>query len=294
MTAGAAQMAKPRTLPLRLAAWCSGPAAIAAAHFLMLELHPTVRMWVFVGLLFFWMKTVVLIERRRAGKPWPPGFIAWLLLWPGMRPVARAASPRLAVALQGLTCIVAGVACMFAARWVWAETGNVWTTAPLIMVGFSLILHYGLFALVIAGWRATGCNARPLFRNPFASRSLNDFWTRRWNLAYVEMCQETLLRAARGRRTDRIVGPTLTSLGVFLFSGLLHEVAISLPVNAGYGLPMLYFALNGGAMLIGRKFTEGGILARAWAAFWVIAPLPLLFHPWFIDGVLLPMVGINT
>jgi hypothetical protein len=64
-------------------------------------------------------------------------------------------------------------------------------------------------------------------------------------------------------------------------------------VNAGYGLPMLYFALNGGAMLIGRKFTEGGILARAWAVFWVIAPLPLLFHPWFIEGVLLPMVGVN-
>jgi alginate O-acetyltransferase complex protein AlgI len=43
------------------------------------------------------------------------------------------------------------------------------------------------------------------------------------------------------RRLGR--GPAL--LGSFLVSGLLHEVAISLPVRAGWGLPKLYFLLQG-------------------------------------------------
>jgi alginate O-acetyltransferase complex protein AlgI len=208
-------------------------------------------------------------------------------------------------ATRGVICITVGAACMLAARLVWTETGSLWATAPLIMIGFSLILHYGLFALVIAGWRKAGCNARPLFRNPLASRSLADFWGHRWNLAYVEMCQETVVRvfktASRENAKARVSANEPIALSrvrgqqvaVFLFSGLLHECAISLPVNAGYGLPTLYFVLNGGAMLVGRKLRDGTIAARAWAAFWVIAPLPLLFHPWFIVGIVLPMVGIN-
>lgn len=60
-------------------------------------------------------------------------------------------------------------------------------------------------------------------------------------------------------------------------------------------LPTPYFALNGGAMLASDAwFREGGIPARLWAAVWVIAPLPLLFHPWFLVGTVLPMVGANS
>lgn len=248
MTVEAVSPARARTLPLRLAAWSIGPAAITGVHFAMLEVHPLARMWALAGVLFFWMKAVVLAERHHAGKPLPRAFVAWLLLWPGMRPVARAASPRLAVALQGLACIAIGTACMFTARLVWAETASLWATAPLIMVGFSLCLHFGLFNLLTAGWRMVGFSAGPLFRNPLASRSLEDFWSRRWNIAYVEMCQETVLRVFRNSDRQsaktpkdnprplafwRFGGKSQFATGaIFVFSGLLHEVAISLPVNA--------------------------------------------------------------
>jgi alginate O-acetyltransferase complex protein AlgI len=292
MNTAAEQLARPRTQALRLAAWLAGPAAIAGVHFALIDVHPIARMWALVIVLFFWMKATVLVERDRAGKQLPRPFAAWLLLWPGMRPVARAASPRQTTIVQGLASVALGTVMALATQAIWVLTTDPWPAAPFALAACSLILHYGLFALLTAAWRAAGFSAGPLFRNPFAARSLADFWGRRWNLAYVEMCQETILRAAKGKGTDRIVGPTLTSFGVFLFSGLLHEVAISLPVNAGYGLPTLYFVLNGGAMLIGRRLREGGMAARAWAAFWVIAPLPLVFHPWFVRGIVLPIAGI--
>ena len=152
-------------------------------------------------------------------------------------------------------------------------------------MGFSLVLHYGLFTLLTVSWRIAGFDVGPLFRNPFASRSLSDFWTCRWNLAYTEMCQETVLRATRPwhRRAS--------TFAVFLFSGLLHEVAISLPVDAGYGLPTLYFAINGAAMQ--APFKPGTLVARTWAVFWVVAPLPLLFHPWFIRGIVMLALGVS-
>ena len=312
MTAQAARVASAQ-LPARLAAWSVGPTLIAIAHFLMIDAHPIARMCAFIAVLFMWMKAVVLVEQSATGRPTAPHLAAWLFLWPGMRPLTwsakrkRAAvggvpptvssSPaaiaaRLRFALQhgvsyGVARIVIGGAFVAASHLAWHHTGSVWAVAPLAAIAFSLILHYGLFTLLVAGWRKAGFNVGPLFRNPLASRSLPDFWTRRWNLAYVEMCQETVLRVTRplGRRASSLI--------VFLFSGLLHEVAISLPVQRGYGLPLLYFALNGAAMQVSAMFKEGGILARLWAAFWVIAPLPLLFHWPFVTQVLLPIMGIQ-
>ncbi|MCB9893222.1 MAG: hypothetical protein H6839_02085 [Planctomycetes bacterium] len=275
-------------LPLRLAAWGVGPPSVALVHWLLLNADPIARMCAIIGVLFFWMKAVVLAEHRAAGKPVPSHgrLLAWLLLWPGMRPqsVARASSPVAAVSMgaRGLVSIAAGAGSILVARWAWQETHSLWACAPPALVGCSLVLHYGLFTVLTAGWRTAGFHVGPLFRNPLASRSLGDFWTRRWNLAYTEMCQETVMRATRGwgRRTS--------TFAVFLFSGLLHEAAISLPVNAGYGLPMLYFALNGLAMLAPIR---PGIASRLWAAFWVLAPLPLLFHPWFLRGIVIHALG---
>jgi hypothetical protein len=342
MNTVAAQLARPRTQALRLAAWLAGPAAIAGVHLALAGVHPVVRMWALVATLFLWMKGVVLAENIRAGRPLPSllRLAAWTLLWPGMRPgqlrTRGHVTGRETYGERGALCIVAGFVLICLGLMIgganWWIVYGMWfllVGIPLILAGMSLILHFGVFNLVTCVWREAGFDVGPLFRNPFASRSLADFWGRRWNLAYVEMCQETILRALKTARranaearttanqprihTDKhesviSVNPCTSvvprpfapsrfrgqQLAVFLFSGLLHECAISLPVNAGYGLPMLYFMLNGGAMLAGRKLREGSVAARLWAAFWVIAPLPLLFHPWFIVGIVLPMVGIQT
>ena len=85
-----------------------------------------------------------------------------------------------------------------------------------------------------------------------------------WNLAFSEMTAVAVYRplsAPLGRGT--------ATLGAFLFSGVLHELAISLPVLAGFGLPSLYFALHGLLVLVKRTARKGGApgqrTTRGWA-----------------------------
>jgi hypothetical protein len=68
-------------------------------------------------------------------------------------------------------------------------------------------------------------------------------------------------------------------------------------VRAGYGLPMVYFALHAGLVAIERALARSGRpLAgwpgRAWTVACLVIPLPLLFHRPFLSGVLWPLVGI--
>jgi alginate O-acetyltransferase complex protein AlgI len=169
---------------------------------------------------------------------------------------------------------------------IFTHTSNVWFATPPLLVGLSLVLHFGLFGLICAGWRRAGFDLRPLFRAPLLATSLADFWKRRWNVAFSEMCQEGVARALSP------LGPRMVAVSIFVFSGLLHEAAISLPVNAGYGGPMAYFAIHGCAAQIEPKlFRPGSVASRLWTALLVLAPLPLLFHQPFLQGCVWPLIG---
>jgi hypothetical protein len=92
-------------------------------------------------------------------------------------------------------------------------------------------------------------------------------------------------------------GPAL--MAAFALSGLLHEMAISLPVRDGFGLPLSYFLGHGVLVLIERALANAGhpltgSTGRVWAFFWLVAPLPLLFHRPFLAFVLWPLIGITT
>jgi len=52
-----------------------------------------------------------------------------------------------------------------------------------------------------------------------------------------------------------------------------------------------HFAINGAAMQ--APFKPGTLVARTWAVFWVVAPLPLPFHPWFIRGIVMLSLGVS-
>jgi alginate O-acetyltransferase complex protein AlgI len=123
------------------------------------------------------------------------------------------------------------------------------------------------------------------FRNPLASRSLAGFWGRRWNVGFSEMIAVTVHRPVR-----RYAGDTAALMASFLASGILHEIAISVPVRAGFGLPTLYFLLHGALVGVERKFPR--VASRAWTMFWLIAPLPILFHPPFLRGIVWPLLGL--
>ena len=63
----------------------------------------------------------------------------------------------------------------------------------------------------------------------------------------------------------------------FIFSGLLHEVALSLSVNTGYGLPTLYFIIQFLLILVEEKIWKRKP-GKTWVILWLILPLPLLFN----------------
>jgi hypothetical protein len=152
----------------------------------------------------------------------------------------------------------------------------------LVFLGIGLLVHFGLCDVLAGFWRGRGVTVERLFVNPVASRTLGEFWGRRWNRAFHAVAHGYVFRPV-----SRRWGGGAGILATFLFSGLLHEVLISVPVGAGYGLPTAYFLLHGGLVLAERKWAISG---RAWALFWVIAPLPLLFHPWFVRAIILPLV----
>lgn len=151
----------------------------------------------------------------------------------------------------------------------------------------SLAVHFGLFNRVVAFWRRWGVDVRPLLREPLKAKSLAEFWSRRWNLAFSEMPTLGVYRPL-----ERSAGKRAAIVAGFLFSGLLHELAISVPVGTGFGLPLLYFALHGGLVTMegllerrGHPVHGNAWLGRAWTLFWLVLPLPLLFHLPFLQGV---------
>ena len=160
------------------------------------------------------------------------------------------------------------------------------------MVGFSLFLHFGLFDLLAAFWRSKGIPVEKLFSNPWRSTSLTDFWSNRWNRSFSEFARSMIFRPLARRW-----GTGWATLAVFTFSGMIHEMMISVPARGGYGGPLVYFVMNGLAVWMEaesgwRKLTQRWpVLGRIWAMTLVIAPLSLLFHALFQTRVVLPFLN---
>jgi Membrane bound O-acyl transferase family len=132
---------------------------------------------------------------------------------------------------------------------------------------------------------------------PIFATSLVEFWSTRWNTAFSDLAHDLAFRPLARR-----FGVTSATLGVFLISGILHDLVISLPARAGYGLPTAYFLFQGLAVLAERS-TIGrarglGKGFRGWLFTLVCAGGPAfwLFHPPFVTNVILPMlraIGAN-
>jgi len=134
-----------------------------------------------------------------------------------------------------------------------------------------------------------------LGRAPLAARSLGEFWSRRWNLAFSEMTALGIYRPLSGT-----LGRKAATVAAFLASGLLHELAISVPVLAGFGLPLSYFLLHGVLVLAERRLESAdralshwGWWAHVWVLGWLLLPAPILFHRPFLRGVVWPLIGME-
>ena len=151
------------------------------------------------------------------------------------------------------------------------------------MIGMILILHFGLFHLLAIGWHAAGIDVKPIMEAPLHSRSVSEFWGRRWNVAFNRLALDFIFRPLARRH-----GTRMATLAAFLVSGVIHELVISLPAAAGYGLPAAYFLLQGMGILTERALPQ--IRGRIFTIIIIAVPAFWLFHPPFVRNVILPFM----
>lgn len=223
--------------------------------------------------------------------------VAYLLAWPGMdadaflNPSQIASAPALPKWFWAFLETILGIFLL----WVVART--VPKGDPLIrgwvgMVGLIFTLHFGSFQILALVWQRLGIAAEPIMKAPLRATSLTEFWGKRWNLGFRQLAHELVFRPTRRR-----LGAVLAGFLVFVVSGLIHDLVISVPPRGGYGLPTFYFLVQGIGVIVERsRFGKRLGLAegvRGWSFMIVclIAPVYWLFHPWFVLRVMIPFMG---
>jgi hypothetical protein len=91
-------------------------------------------------------------------------------------------------------------------------------------------------------------------------------------------------------------GVAAAGLLVFVASGLIHDLVISLPARGGYGLPTGYFMLQGLGVTLERSAAGRRLGLQKGLTAWVFmlavaaAPAFWLFHPKFVLRVIIPFM----
>ncbi len=281
----------------RLISWIMAIAATFLAHDFTLIEPPGYRMLAIIIILFTSMKVIVANEYcidhpLLTFKQW----IAFSLTWFGMNPgvFSRRTMNKKNQGMQlirfGISRIGFGILLCLAAYFLTKSfsPGDLITVlmTACLLAGLSFILHFGILNINSGIWNLLGFGTYALFKDPFRSLSLAEFWGRRWNFAFSEMTSIAVHRPLK-----KITNNKIATIVAFAFSGLLHEMAISLPVNRGYGLPALYFGIQAIALLLEKKIQfKSKTLKHIWVLFWLIVPIPLLFHKYFLEGIIWPIV----
>lgn len=281
----------------RTAAWVALLAAVFTAERLTREEPGGLRMLAICAALLFGFKAVVGTGHLATGAA-PMPVTRWLgftLLWPGMSPAVfagprREAGDGAALVRRGLLRLTIGSLLVLLARLAWVGTARLEVAAPLLLVGLSLAFHFGLFTLSAGLWRLRGIPCAAPFQAPLAAKSLSDFWAHRWNRPFSELVQRTIYRPVAA-----LAGRAAALFSGFLLSGVLHELAISVPARAGYGRPLAYFAFQGALVLLEERLGGGTspLRGRLWTLLGFTLPLPLLLIPEFLRAAIWPIAGIH-
>ncbi|MFD2157564.1 MBOAT family protein [Rubritalea tangerina] len=271
----------------RWAVWGLVIAIYMAVHVLVIDENPFLRMVALCSVLMAGMKAVVYSEWRRGGGGWLRWrpYLYFVAAWFGMDPrpwekLGRVRSEWKKDMIVGLGCLICGVSLLFLFEFM--EIAHV----IAVFIALSMAFHFGVLRVLTGYWRSRGVGVRALFRNPLEARGFGDFWGKRWNLAYSQM-----MAIAVQRPLEERFGRAWAVFTVFVISGLFHELAITVPVGAGYGLPTLFFTLQGGFVALERTFGVGG----KWLCLGsLVLGIPVLFPPAFVDAVILPVSKFLT
>jgi hypothetical protein len=303
--ASVVEMKAPAYWP-RLAAWLPLAILPPVVAWLAADWPAWAFMWTLAISIYGACKWLTLCHALDRSAPTLGRSLVYLFLWPGMdaRQFLDAArcthGPGAIEWCAAIGKAALGVGLMALA----ASLVDPYPTAAACIgiVGIAFTLHFGLFHLLSVIWRRRGIEAPPIMNAPILASSLGDFWGRRWNLAFRDLAHAFIFRPLV-RRT----GPAAAMLAAFLVSGVIHDAVISIPARGGYGLPTLYFAIQGlGVLFERRRFGKflgthrerdpapGRVpsgCGRLFAAAVTLAPVCLLFHRPFLENVLVPMLG---
>jgi len=261
------------------------------------SLPPWAFMWLLAAAIFIGRKWQTWWDARLEMKGTSGALSAgYLLAWPGMDAEAFFDSHRKAVAPEGPAWLWAIGKTLLGAALFWGAARIAVQASPLVagwvgMIGLIFLLHFGSFHVLALLWQSAGVDAQPIMQSPHRAESLSEFWGARWNLGFRRLTHDLVFAPLRKR-----VGMTSAMFGAFLVSGLIHDLVISLPAGAGYGLPTSYFLVQGlGVMAersrIGKRLGLGrGMPDRLFLAAISTFPVPMLFHRPFVENVILPFM----
>lgn len=278
----------------------------ATAFWGLAGLHPFATMCSISFSLYFLIKLHTLVSYREGGsRPYGISVLAWFIAWPGLDANAffSTKEEEKATALTNHDSYGGCGEVLFASSKMLLGVAMVVLIAPVFLArndllagwialaGILMMLHFGCFHLLAIFWRWGGRNVRPIMNAPILSTSVSDFWSKRWNLAFRDYTYPHLFKPLA-----RSSSPLAAVVGGYAFSGVVHELAISVPARTGLGLPTLYFALQGVAIVFERWLVKRGVAIRGgwrgwiWTAVVTVPGASILFHPPFIRNVMVPVV----
>ena len=258
------------------------------------SLEPWVFMWSLAISIYAGLKWLSWWKVPTTAGPWRS--LAYLLAWPGMEAEAFLDPNKTVQPPQLLTCFWAVLETGLGVLLLWVVARTLPSSQPMLrgwtgMVGLILLLHFGSFQLVALLWQSLGICAMPIMSSPLRSRSLSEFWGKRWNLGFRQLSHDLIFSPLHGS-----LGVGATGFLVFIVSGIIRDLVISVPARGSYGLPTLYFALQGLGVAVERSSfgkqlgLRRGIRGWLFMAVVTLAPIMLLFHRAFVLRVVIPFM----
>jgi hypothetical protein len=150
-----------------------------------------------------------------------------------------------------------------------------------IALAAAMILAFTEFSTDLARLLAAGCGARfdPLHDHPVLSRSVTEFWSRRWNLLGGRWFRQHAFLPLRRR------GVVLALSGTFALNAAMHVYLIAAVVPLRWMLYCAAFFLAQPLLIIAERLLRirswPAIAAHLWTVAVLTALLPLLLTPLF-------------
>ena len=252
-------------------------------------------MWVLSGAVFFCLKYLTYQQADKRGVNFKAKFL-YLFLWVGLNAKAFfdrgtvVDRPKGKAFLVPVVQIVLGFMLLFILPG-WTGDEYAYMTALMGTTGILLMLHFGLFHVLALVFQRFGYDAQPLMNRPLSGKNAGEFWGKRWNTAFRDLTHQHLFT-----RLVPVLGGKWAMMMIFLVSGLVHDLVISLPAGSGYGLPTLFFMIQGCVLLLQRtklfkKFGfHRGLRGQVFMLLMLVVTLPLIFHPGFAHVVIIPLL----